>query len=424
MVGVRYARVFASWAARRAVARSRRHRPTITSTGASTRLLFTGRIRLRTRCRRRRDAMDGRARTRPSSRLRASCRSCRPRWSSTSRRSDGSTRARRPRWRTPRPTRHAATGVSEGSVGAGTGTTVGKVAGPAWCMKGGFGCAIESTASNDLSVGAMVVVNAFGDVRDAHGEIIAGARRPSGGFADTPRVLASRRHSLAEQVRRPRRAEHDARRRRRERSALAEYVDAARARGQRRAVPAHHAERVVVRRRHRVRAVADGRRGRARRSRSSSNRSPSWRWKMPSSAPCAARAAAREFPVSPTHMPESPGRAAGDAILYCAIIRAPVAPMHGEPRISSAMISQQLAGHRVDALAEDGEWVRVRGDGRLRGMDSRRLSRPGAGHHRSPKPSHHAHLARLLDEDGIGREPRASASRVSRPGRDAHIGRR
>jgi L-aminopeptidase/D-esterase-like protein len=82
-------------------------------------------------------------------------------------------------------------GVSEGSVGAGTGTTVGKVAGPAWCMKGGFGCAIESTASNDLSVGAMVVVNAFGDVRDERGQIIAGARRPSGGFADTPRVLAS-----------------------------------------------------------------------------------------------------------------------------------------------------------------------------------------------------------------------------------------
>ena len=82
-------------------------------------------------------------------------------------------------------------GVSEGSVGAGTGTTVGKVAGPAWCMKGGFGCSIETTAANDLAVGAMVVVNAFGDIRDAHGEIIAGARRPSGGFADTHRVLAS-----------------------------------------------------------------------------------------------------------------------------------------------------------------------------------------------------------------------------------------
>ena len=58
-------------------------------------------------------------------------------------------------------------------------------------------------------------------------------------------------------------------------------------------------------------------------------------------------------------MPESPTR--GEGILYCAIIRAPFAPMHGAPRISSEMISQQLAGHRVDALAEDGEWTRVRG---------------------------------------------------------------
>ena len=58
-------------------------------------------------------------------------------------------------------------------------------------------------------------------------------------------------------------------------------------------------------------------------------------------------------------MPDSPVR--GEVILYCAIIRAPIAPMHGEPRISSAMISQELAGHRVDALAEEGEWARVRG---------------------------------------------------------------
>ena len=58
-------------------------------------------------------------------------------------------------------------------------------------------------------------------------------------------------------------------------------------------------------------------------------------------------------------MPDSPTR--GETGLYSAIIRAPVAPMHGEPRISSAMISQQLAGHRVDAIAEEGEWARVRG---------------------------------------------------------------
>jgi len=58
-------------------------------------------------------------------------------------------------------------------------------------------------------------------------------------------------------------------------------------------------------------------------------------------------------------MPESSNRR--DAVLYCAIIRAPVAPMHAEPRISSAMVSQQLAGHRVDALAEESDWARVRG---------------------------------------------------------------
>jgi len=58
-------------------------------------------------------------------------------------------------------------------------------------------------------------------------------------------------------------------------------------------------------------------------------------------------------------MPESSNRR--DAVLYGAIIRAPVAPMHAEPRISSAMVSQQLAGHRVDALAEEADWARVRG---------------------------------------------------------------
>jgi len=48
-------------------------------------------------------------------------------------------------------------------------------------------------------------------------------------------------------------------------------------------------------------------------------------------------------------------------ILYVATIRTPVAPMHSEPRISTAMISQQIAGHRVDVLEEEGDWVRARG---------------------------------------------------------------
>lgn len=48
-------------------------------------------------------------------------------------------------------------------------------------------------------------------------------------------------------------------------------------------------------------------------------------------------------------------------MLYSATVRTPVAPMHGEPRIASQMISQQVAGHRIDVLDEEGDWVRARG---------------------------------------------------------------
>jgi L-aminopeptidase/D-esterase-like protein len=78
-------------------------------------------------------------------------------------------------------------GFDEGSVGVGTGATVGKILGPARAMKGGFACAIESLPG--VAVAALVVVNAFGDVRDERGTIIAGARSPESGFADAMRVL-------------------------------------------------------------------------------------------------------------------------------------------------------------------------------------------------------------------------------------------
>jgi L-aminopeptidase/D-esterase-like protein len=81
--------------------------------------------------------------------------------------------------------------VGEGSVGVGTGTTVGKIIGPAGAMKGGFGCASEQTDDGSLTVAAMVVVNAFGDVRNDRGEIIAGARGDRSAFVDTARVLRS-----------------------------------------------------------------------------------------------------------------------------------------------------------------------------------------------------------------------------------------
>jgi L-aminopeptidase/D-esterase-like protein len=79
-------------------------------------------------------------------------------------------------------------GFHEGSVGAGTGATVGKVAGREGAMKGGVGCWFEQV--DELMVGAVAVVNAFGDVRDAQGNIIAGARAPDGRFVDSARILA------------------------------------------------------------------------------------------------------------------------------------------------------------------------------------------------------------------------------------------
>jgi cell wall-associated NlpC family hydrolase len=48
-------------------------------------------------------------------------------------------------------------------------------------------------------------------------------------------------------------------------------------------------------------------------------------------------------------------------VLFTATVRTPVAPMHGEPRIASQMISQQLAGHHVEIVDEEGDWVRARG---------------------------------------------------------------
>jgi len=80
--------------------------------------------------------------------------------------------------------------VAEGSVGAGTGATVGKLHGLAGAMKGGLGTASRRIAGGGV-VGALVAVNCFGDVVDPRtGEIVAGARRPDGkGFVDMEAAL-------------------------------------------------------------------------------------------------------------------------------------------------------------------------------------------------------------------------------------------
>jgi L-aminopeptidase/D-esterase-like protein len=79
--------------------------------------------------------------------------------------------------------------VVEGNVGAGAGATVGKLGGGRQAMKAGIGSAAIALP-NGLVVGAIVAVNAVGDIVDpTTGRIVAGARDPNGGLADARQVL-------------------------------------------------------------------------------------------------------------------------------------------------------------------------------------------------------------------------------------------
>jgi len=82
--------------------------------------------------------------------------------------------------------------VEEGNVGAGTGATVGKLGGVARATKGGLGCAVGEL--DGVHLGAIMAVNAVGDVRDpATGRLIAGARDAADGrrLIDTAAALAA-----------------------------------------------------------------------------------------------------------------------------------------------------------------------------------------------------------------------------------------
>lgn len=68
-------------------------------------------------------------------------------------------------------------GVEEGSVGAGTGATIGKLLGLDHATKGGLGTAAYRF-DNGVVIGVIAVVNAFGDVVSREdGRIVAGARK-------------------------------------------------------------------------------------------------------------------------------------------------------------------------------------------------------------------------------------------------------
>ncbi len=82
--------------------------------------------------------------------------------------------------------------VEQGAVGAGTGATVGKILGADGAMAGGVGSAAVVLASG-VMVAALAVANAVGDVVDFEtGQIIAGARRTDGTFANTMSVMLGR----------------------------------------------------------------------------------------------------------------------------------------------------------------------------------------------------------------------------------------
>ena len=78
----------------------------------------------------------------------------------------------------------------DGNYGAGCGATVGKIAGMETCMKTGIGS--YAISIGDLKIGAVVAVNALGDIYDYEtGKKIAGLLTEDGkGFRDTLSVMA------------------------------------------------------------------------------------------------------------------------------------------------------------------------------------------------------------------------------------------
>jgi L-aminopeptidase/D-esterase-like protein len=69
----------------------------------------------------------------------------------------------------------------QGSIGVGTGATVGKWNGLEGRMRGGFGAA--EWREGTLVVQVIVAVNAVGDVLDEQGKVLAGAREPDGSWS-------------------------------------------------------------------------------------------------------------------------------------------------------------------------------------------------------------------------------------------------
>lgn len=51
----------------------------------------------------------------------------------------------------------------------------------------------------------------------------------------------------------------------------------------------------------------------------------------------------------------------GEPVGAVVLVRAAIAPLHAEPRVSSPQVSQRLAGHALHVQRTDGDWMLVRG---------------------------------------------------------------
>ena len=98
----------------------------------------------------------------------------------------------------------ASADVPEGSVGAGTGATVAKLRGPEGAASGGIGTA--SVQEGDLVVGAIVAVNALGEVIDDAGAVLVGSSIPpqteavpEGGGTNTTLVIVATNATLSKE---------------------------------------------------------------------------------------------------------------------------------------------------------------------------------------------------------------------------------
>lgn len=90
-----------------------------------------------------------------------------------------------------------AANLAQGSVGAGTGATVGKLGTPEQAMKSGFGW--SGLRLGDIVVVVCVAVNALGNVKDRQGNWIAGVHDENGNVIDPYLALASRMASQSAQ---------------------------------------------------------------------------------------------------------------------------------------------------------------------------------------------------------------------------------